>query len=434
MNGFRFWDGELAAVSWLLIFTLLFAWWFDQWLYAGWMFAGILATRWWLSLWTAQAWLTSGGRSWHYLVAGPLSYFLLATMKLLEKERRQSQKLLGRARYFKYAAKALPEGVVALDKSCQITWYNQGAVNLLGLTRNDRKRSILSVVRTPEVSALFSGEGYTTAELISPMNPNRTLSVELRPFMLGHDLFIVRDITAFKSIDRIRRDFVANASHELRTPLTVMHGYVETMLDTPGEHQKLWQKPLQQMHQQTERMRKIIEDMLTLSRLETDENRLKKEAIDIPDMLLQIQAEAEQFSGLANHQISLQIECQYGLWGYENYLRSAFTNLVTNAIRYTPDGGSIYIRWWKDDDGLHFSVCDTGIGIAPEHIPRITERFYRVDSARSRATGGTGLGLAITRHVLEKHAAHLKVESDLGKGSCFSCHFALGSAVSSSDY
>lgn len=429
MSNFRFWDSELASVSWLLIFTLLFAWWWNAWLLTGWIFAGVILIRWWLALWTAQSWLVSGGRSWQYWIAGPLAYFLLATMRLLEKERRQSQKLLGRARYFKYAAKALPEGVIALDKSCSITWFNQGAVNLLGLSRDDRKRSILSVMRTPEVSALFRQAGYSTAELTSPLNPNRTLSVELRPFMLGHDLLIVRDITAFKSIDRIRRDFVANASHELRTPLTVMHGYVETMLDTPGSHQQQWLKPLQQMHQQTERMRKIIEDMLTLSRLEVDDESVSKEPIDIADMLMQIQEEAEQFSGDSHHHIALALETDVGLVGYENYLRSAFTNLVTNAIRYTPEGGEVRIRWWLDDFGAHFSVCDTGIGIAPEHIPRITERFYRVDSARSRATGGTGLGLAITRHVLEKHDAKLTVESQLGKGSCFACHFALASVV-----
>lgn len=429
MSNFRFWDSELASVSWLLIFTLLFAWWWNAWLLTGWIFAGVILIRWWLALWTAQSWLVSGGRSWQYWIAGPLAYFLLATMRLLEKERRQSQKLLGRARYFKYAAKALPEGVIALDKSCSITWFNQGAVNLLGLSRDDRKRSILSVMRTPEVSALFRQAGYSTAELTSPLNPNRTLSVELRPFMLGHDLLIVRDITAFKSIDRIRRDFVANASHELRTPLTVMHGYVETMLDTPGSHQQQWLKPLQQMHQQTERMRKIIEDMLTLSRLEVDDESVSKEPIDIADMLMQIQEEAEQFSGDLHHHIALALETDVGLVGYENYLRSAFTNLVTNAIRYTPEGGEVRIRWWLDEAGAHFSVCDTGIGIAPEHIPRITERFYRVDSARSRATGGTGLGLAITRHVLEKHDAKLTVESQLGKGSCFACHFALASVV-----
>ena len=183
------------------------------------------------------------------------------------------------------------------------------------------------------------------------------------------------------------------------------------------------------MHQQTERMRTIIEDMLTLSRLEADDVRMQKEVIDIADMLLQIQEEAEQFSGEGKHRISLALETDVGLLGYENYLRSAFTNLVTNAIRYTPEGGEVRIRWWLDNAGAHFSVCDTGIGIAPEHIPRITERFYRVDSARSRATGGTGLGLAITRHVLDKHDAKLTVESQLGKGSCFSCHFILGATT-----
>jgi two-component system phosphate regulon sensor histidine kinase PhoR len=247
--------------------------------------------------------------------------------------------------------------------------------------------------------------------------------------MQGQQLLIIRDITAFKRSDAIRRDFVANASHELRTPLTVMQGYVEMMLDTPSSHADYWHKPLEQMHNQSERMRKIVEDMLVLSRLEGNDAKLKLALVNVPFLLEQIADEAKQLSGVHYHHVELILDSLVCLMGHEEYLRSAFTNLVSNAVRYTPDGGTIKIHWWQDAQGAHLSVTDTGIGIAAEHLPRIMERFYRVDSARSRATGGTGLGLAITRNVLERHNATLTIESEIGLGSCFTCHFPLISLV-----
>lgn len=416
-------ENELATFVWLLVATLLLAWFTGQWLLLGWLLALFLAVRWLLALWITESWLYSGGRRINYLLAGPLGDLLVSAGRLLAKERRLSQQLLGRARYFKAAAEALPEGVLALDDRHHIAWFNRGAINLLGVRRRDRGQSISRVLRLPDVLSLLQGHIEGELELLSPVNSQRVLELEVTPFMEGHQLLIVRDITAFKLNDAVRRDFVANASHELRTPLTVLHGYVETLLDAPNSESNAWYRPLEQMYKQTERMRKIVDDMLVLSSLEAQDGELEQQKVDVPMMLTQLLEEAKQLSGERQHQIFLHCETAQGLIGHENYLRSAFTNLVSNAVRYTPDGGRIDLRWWLDSQGLHFSVCDTGIGIAEEHLPRIMERFYRVDTARSRATGGTGLGLSITRHILERHHARLSVESELGKGSCFYCHF-----------
>jgi len=426
----RYLKDELAILLWLLFVAVLTAWLTHGWQFVGWGLAGFIALRWMLALWVAERWLHSGGRKLNYFLAGPLNDLLYAVTRLLGKERRLSQQLLGRARYFKYAAQALPEGVLALDSQYAIAWFNKDAIDMLGLSRRHRGQSIERVLRLPEVLALVKREHVGALELISPTNDQRVLSLEVTPFMQGQQLLIVRDITAFKRNDRIRRDFVANASHELRTPLTVMQGYVEMMSDAFQAQDSIWHKPLQQMHNQSDRMRKIVDDMLILSTLEGNDARLKQASVDIAVLLTQITEEAKQLSAAHQHHIELMLETDVCLLGHEEYLRSAFTNLVTNAVRYTPDDGSISIRWWQDEQGVYLSVTDTGIGIAPEHLPRIMERFYRVDSARSRATGGTGLGLAITRHVLDRHNASLVIQSDVGVGSCFSCHFPLSIIVS----
>ncbi len=416
---------ELATLLLLLIIALLTAWLTQGWVFVGWFLAAFITSRMLLSLWIAERWLYSGGRKLNYLLAGSLSELLCAATQLLEKERRLSQQLLGRARYFKYAAQALPEGVLALDSNYAISWFNKGAIDMLGLSRCHRGQPIERVLRLPELLALVKGEDFGVLEIPSPTNGQCILAIEVTSFMQGQQLLIIRDITTFKRSDAIRRDFVANASHELRTPLTVMQGYVEMMLDTPSSHADHWHRPLEQMHNQSERMRKIVDDMLVLSRLEGNDAKLKIALVNVPFLLEQIADEAKQLSGVHHHYIELILDSLVCLMGHEEYLRSAFTNLVSNAVRYTPDGGTIKIHWWQDAQGAHLSVTDTGIGIAAEHLPRIMERFYRVDSARSRATGGTGLGLAITRNVLERHNATLTIESEIGLGSCFTCNFPL---------
>ena len=239
---------------------------------------------------------------------------------------------------------------------------------------------------------------------------------------------MARDITRLYNLNQTRRDFVSNVSHELRTPLTVINGFLETLVHSDKkltEHSRA----LQLMHQQTERMEVIIADLLTLSRLEMEQEEQPKETAAIPLMLNSIMGEARALSGERRH--VLHLECQNSLWmqGSESELRSAFSNLIFNAVRHTPPRSEITVRWEKSADDLCFSVQDSGEGIAAIHIPRLTERFYRVDKGRSRKSGGTGLGLAIVKHVLSRHGGELRIESQVGKGSTFSCYFPLELAI-----
>ncbi len=237
-------------------------------------------------------------------------------------------------------------------------------------------------------------------------------------------------ITHIQHLERMRQDFVANVSHELRTPLTVIHGYLDTLLDQDLEETKPWKKIFMQMHQQTLRMENLIEDLLLLSRLESHEAENATEShVPVAKLLETIWSEAKELSGDNQHLISLFTDEKLMLLGIDAELRSLFSNIIFNAVKYTPAKGSITIEWFLENGQAHFRVKDTGIGIAPEHIPRLTERFYRVDPARSRASGGTGLGLAIAKHVLLRHDGKLDVVSELGKGSVFTCVFPAERSV-----
>lgn len=227
-------------------------------------------------------------------------------------------------------------------------------------------------------------------------------------------------------LERMRQDFVANVSHELRTPLTVIHGYLESLLSQEHDETQPWNKIFTQMHQQTLRMENLIEDLLLLSRLENQEDEaIDTKKVDVPQLLQTLTQDAIEFSGDSKHLIQLEAEKELYLVGHEDELRSLFSNIIFNAVKYTPAHGIISIRWYPFENNIYFSVKDTGIGIASEHIPRLTERFYRVDAGRSRASGGTGLGLAIAKHVLIRHLGKLEVTSELGKGSTFTCIFPM---------
>ena len=257
----------------------------------------------------------------------------------------------------------------------------------------------------------------------SPVDDNINLEMRIVPYGKGKRLLQARDISRLQQLETVRRDFVANVSHEMRTPLTVIHGYLEAMGEYKGGELAAWQQVINQMQQQTNRMQRTVEDLLLLSRLENNEQTTGQETVDVVRLLQDIVSESRDLSRDA-HRIELQATRSLRLYGNPNELDSAFSNLVFNAVRYTPAGGSIDLRWWhSEEDGPCFSVSDTGIGIAAQHIPRLTERFYRVDVGRSRRSGGTGLGLAIVKHVLVRHGGHLKIESEPGRGSTFTCCF-----------
>ena len=281
-----------------------------------------------------------------------------------------------------------------------------------------------NLIRDPRFIQYFDQGRYKDPlDVLSPINASVWLQYAITHYGSGERLMVVRDVTRLHNLEQMRKDFVANVSHELRTPLTVVVGYLETMLDSEDSISPRWRRALQQMQQQARRMQSLLNDLLLLARLETSDTAGEAKPVAVDRMLIGIRQDALALSAERNHRITLESLTTRGLLGVDGELRSAFSNLVFNAVKYTPANGEINIRWWEDDDGAHLSVRDNGTGIAPQHISRLTERFYRVDSSRNSNTGGTGLGLAIVKHVLIRHGAELKITSVLGQGSCFTCHF-----------
>ena len=334
---------------------------------------------------------------------------------------KRQRELEGALERWLQAVRALPDGVVMLDGE-RIQWLNDTArVHLrLDLVR-DEGRPITHLLRIPElVDYLEGGDFSKPVQVLSPDAVGRILSLQVIPYGESQRLVLTRDVTQFQQVERMRREFVANVSHELRTPLTVISGFVETLREETDPASA--RRYLDLMAGQSDRMLRLVEDLLVLSSLESSPPPPMEAAVDIAAMVERLAAEARALSA-GRHRIDTEVEAHLQLLGSEKELASAFGNLVSNAIRYTPDGGRITLRWGAFPGGAAFEVVDTGIGIAAEHIPRITERFYRVDRGRSRETGGTGLGLAIVKHALARHGAELHVESVAGEGSTFSARF-----------
>ena len=314
------------------------------------------------------------------------------------------------------AVDLLPDALVVMDRYNLVQWFNRAAEELHGIV--GMRRPIDHFIRQPEFTRyLEAGDFRAPVYLALPGRPGRTFSLRLVPTPDSWRLLVTRDITEQNKLDAMRRDFVANVSHEIRTPLTVVSGYVETLidLDLPRE------EALTHLHaarKQAITMQRLLEDLLTLSSLENAANRPEDQEFDIEALLRGLLADARTLSA-GRHVIELAIDKPVRLRGVPQEIESAVRNLLTNAIRYTPQGGRITMRWSNRPQAAHLSVEDTGIGIAPEHLPRLTERFYRVDRGRSRETGGTGLGLAIVKHIAQRHDATLKFDSTLGKGTRF---------------
>ncbi len=320
---------------------------------------------------------------------------------------------------FVRGAEALPEGVVVLDAANRIEWANRRAESHLGVDlRQDAGSPIVNLVRQPAfVQYLAAGDFSEPVVVESQRESGTTLSIQVVPFGVEEKLLMSRDITRLEAVARMRRDFIANVSHELKTPLTVLTGFLETLADMRLEERQR-QRYLALMAEQTRNMQRLVDDLLALSALESESSVPYEAEFAIVPLLLHVSADAKALSD-GRHEITLDIRDPANVVGSRDELASAFGNLVSNAVRYTPDGGRIALAWRVSSDGGEFSVVDTGIGIAAEHIPRLTERFYRVDRSRSRATGGTGLGLAIVKHVLMRHQAELLIDSAPAQGSRF---------------
>lgn len=329
------------------------------------------------------------------------------------------------------AIQALTDGVVLLDLSNNIVFCNKIAEVLLGLQIDkDRGSPLLNLVRQPEFSDYLERGDFSRPLTFRPERyKDRVYTAYVIPYAGSRRLLQIKDITQAEKIDETRRDFVANVSHELRTPLTVISGFLETLheLNLNTNEQK---SALALMLTQSQRMQAIVQDLLTLSSLESS-SLPDNNVIDMAVLLQSLKRDAELLSN-GFHTISLHVEPragQYNLRGSERELSSAFGNFLSNAVRYTPTGGTITLAWRASAQGAELSVCDTGLGIAPEHVSRLTERFYRVDKGRSHEVGGTGLGLAIAKHAINRHQGEIHIKSELGKGSCFTAHFPVGRLV-----
>ena len=351
--------------------------------------------------------------------------------RTIRSGRDRSRKLLRSLRTLQRTAEAVPDGWAMVRQSGEIEDFNQAAGRLLRLSSQDRGQNILTLVRDPEVGALLRGK--TDGEIIEIAAPaDNTRRLELRRILIDDDrtLIVVRDITELNRALTMRQDFVANVSHELRTPLTVIVGYLEQSTDADYDTLKTI---LPKLVSPVRRMQALVDDLLTLTRLESrgmpNESAIKH--IDVSQALHVIVAEARGLSG-GRHTLTLRSDKRLRIRGVPGELYSAFDNLVTNAVRYSPEGGTIEVRWFNGESGPRFEVRDEGMGIAPEHLAGLTERFYRIDLAQFRVQGGTGLGLAIVKHVLRRHGAVLRVESELGKGSLFFCE--IPAAVAEAEY
>lgn len=348
---------------------------------------------------------------------------------------RRDQKVRGRLQAVidrvQESTAALKDAVIMLDREGNLEWWNLAAEKLLGLkTPQDSGQQITNLVRDPRFIEYFEGHNYNEPlELPSPVSDRLRLQFHITQYGNREHLMLVRDITRLFQLEQMRKDFVANVSHELRTPLTVISGYLETLLDNVEDVNPRWLRALQQMQQQGGRMQNLLNDLLLLAKLEATDYPSDNQPVAIDLLLLSIKNDAQALSAERHHRISLEADPHLKLKGSETELRSAFSNLVFNAVKYTPDEGEIHVRWWGDEQGAHLSVQDSGLGIEAKHLPRLTERFYRVDSSRASNTGGTGLGLAIVKHVLLRHRARLDIASHLGKGSTFTCHFPTQQVV-----
>lgn len=424
------WTSQIAALAALLMAALFFGWWFGG---TGWWVAG--ATLLYLAFtlrhlyWLDRA-LDGHRRVPLFETRGLWAEIFARVEKLRAKARNRKKKYHRLLREVRESTGALSDGGIILNADHEIMWFNPAAARLLGLSQaTDIGNRLDNLLRHPDFVTYLkapAGDGITVA---SPRREGAWLHVQIIPYGTDQRLAIVRDVTNEKNVERTRRDFVANASHELRSPLTVISGYLEALRDT-DDVPETWRTPVAEMQRQADRMARILRDLIELSRLESSDAAAARDFVDVGSLLKQIVRELGEPSG---PKVELAVTTDAALLGKESELYSIFHNLVHNAVRFTPPSGRVEVVWRAAGGAAVFEVVDTGIGIPEEQIPRVTERFYRVDPGRSRASGGTGLGLAIVKHALQRHEGELTIVSREGEGSTFSCKFPKDRVVFRSD-
>jgi two-component system, OmpR family, phosphate regulon sensor histidine kinase PhoR len=370
-----------------------------------------------------ERWISKGGRGKYPKAKGIWEDIYYHVYQIKKSEKKRKKKLGKIIDQFRKSTDALPDAAVVLGKEDEIEWANTAAKNVLGLQPSDRGQRIPNLIRFPIFVRYLKSENFNeTIIMPSPTNSQIILAVRVVSYGAGLRLLLAQDVTQLRKMEQMRKDFVANVSHELRTPLTVLKGYLETLQDLDEPLSPLLNHSFQQMQEQTERMQYLVDDLLLLSNLETQPK--KTHCVDIPTLLSKICKESENLHNSAGR-VELTLETNAHMYGDEQELRSAFSNLLGNALKYSPKESPVNIRWHQNQQNLVLEVVDQGEGISQTEIPRITERFYRIDVRRSNKVAGTGLGLAIVKHVLLRHDARLVITSELYKGSTFSCIFPL---------
>jgi len=419
----RDWTFHLIRLATAILLTLLVGWLMGHLLLAAAIFL-LLAVAWqyyngfrlysWLKFWDNKPPESLG--MW-----ADIFDRIAALQKQNIKRNRQYQQVIDD---FEGLADAFPDATLVINDHDVISWFNDSAIKLLGLKMPDDKgQAVTNLIREPAFAGWLAVQDklHSMLEITCPVDDNITLQLSAVRFRKNQRLLILRDITDLRNLERMRHDLVANVSHELRTPLTVLLGYLEVLKTQPTEPNP---EAVDRMFTQAHQMHDMLEDLLELSRLEDTKRVEGAVAVDVPALLAQIAEQAEDLSH-GRHKIIFKIQPGLKLHGSEADLKSAFQNLVVNAINYTPENGKIKVVWQETGDGLVLSVIDSGVGIPHREIPRITERFYRVGDDRNRKKGGTGLGLAIVKHVLNSHKARLEIRSEIDKGSEFRCIFPL---------
>ncbi|WP_369788861.1 phosphate regulon sensor histidine kinase PhoR [Rouxiella sp. WC2420] len=390
----------IGYLPWLLLASLVAA--------LGWNYFNQLKLSHWLWL-DRSITPPSGLWSWEPLFYG------LNQMQMRNRRRRRELALL--IKRFRSGAESLPDAVVLTTEEGNIFWCNGLAQELLGFRwPEDNGQHLFNLLRYPELRVWIQSRDFTRP-LNLHLNNNHYVEFRVMPYSEGQLLIVARDVTQMRQLEGARRNFFANVSHELRTPLTVLQGYLE-MMDDEALKEPFRSKALDTMQEQTRRMDGLVKQLLTLSRIEAATNIDLQEKVDMPGMLGMLEREVQTLSN-GRHEIVFKINEQLKVYGNDEQLRSAVSNLVYNSVNHTPAGTRIEVSWQQTAQGAQFQVSDNGPGIAPQHIPRLTERFYRVDKARSRQTGGSGLGLAIVKHALSHHHSKLDIESEVGVGTRF---------------
>ena len=417
----RFWNSDLWRLALAVILAAIISVFSGHFLYLLLFICIIYILRQAIFLNQIEHWLRSGAKSDHPTHSGiwdEIYYHIYRIKKTNKKRKKQLRSIIEQ---FRKSTAALPDAVVVLGEFDEISWFNSAAKSILGLKKRDKGQRIPNLIRAPAfIDFLKRKDPDSILSIKSPANEKITLQIKIVTYGNNSHLLVAHDVSYLKNIERMRKNFVDNISHELRTPLTVLKGYLETLGDMDDDLSPLLTHSLQQMNNQTQRMQCLVDDLLLLANLET--KKIKSQCVEIRPLLTQICQESGALEQL-NNRVELFIDSDINIFGDEQELRSAFSNLIINALKYSLEESVVTVQWYQSDQAMILDITDLGEGIPELEIPKITERFYRVDVHREQEKRGTGLGLAIVKHVLVRHDAQLKITSQLGEGSCFSCIF-----------